>query len=166
MSTANSSRLFQPTIAWDTSPWQAARWVCQHLHEAGFQAYFVGGCVRDLLANCPVADVDCTTDATPDQVAALFNPVTKVISVGAAFGIQIVQTPMGDDIEVATFRGETEYDDHRHPRSVTFLTSLQEDLSRRDFTINALAWNPLNGQLVDPFHGEDDLRQPFTSRWI
>jgi tRNA nucleotidyltransferase/poly(A) polymerase len=154
MSTDSKKSSFHPTLAWDTKPWQAGRWVCEQLQLAGCECFFVGGCVRDLLLGHSVADIDCTTNATPDQVADIFP---KIVSVGAAFGIQIVQTPMGDDIEVATYRGETDYDDRRHPRSVRFLTSLIDDLSRRDFTINALAWDPLSAELVDPHQGQRDL---------
>ena len=151
----DSSSEFAPTITWSDNPWQAGLWVCQELRAAGFEAYFVGGCVRDLILQRHVLDIDCTTNARPDQVAKIFP---KVISVGAAFGIQIVQTPFACDIEVATFRGETVYNDHRHPESIVFLDSLAEDLQRRDFTINAMAWDPISQVLHDPYHGQSDLR--------
>ena len=84
--------------------------------------------------------------------------MSHVISVGAHFGVQIVVTPFGYHIEVATYRGETAYNDHRHPDSLEFLQDLSEDLARRDFTINAIAWDPISNTITDPHNGISDLQ--------
>jgi len=124
------------------------------LEEAGFQAYAVGGCVRDILLGRPIHDVDIATDAQPAQVIALFS---DTIPTGLAHGAVTVRLK-GEQFEVTTFRSEGDYSDGRHPDTVRFETDITADLSRRDFTINAMALG-LNDALVDPFGGRADLQQ-------
>lgn len=122
------------------------------LNEHGFQGYFVGGCVRDVILKRTVNDVDITTDALPGDIEAMFE---KTIDVGKEHGTIIVvmdDTPS----EVTTFRIESDYSDHRRPDSVTFTSELTGDLKRRDFTINAMAMNA-DYLLTDPFSGREDL---------
>ena len=129
---------------------------CIHtLEEAGYAAYCVGGCVRDSLLGLTPHDYDLCTNATPDQIAALFSHHTLVRSgekhgtIGVVFEKNVY--------EITTFRTEGGYQDSRHPDWVRFVPTVQEDLSRRDFTVNAMAYNPKEG-LVDPFGGQDDLQ--------
>ncbi len=131
------------------------RRVVDRLRAAGYQAYPVGGCVRDLLLGRPVTDWDLTTDARPGQVSELFD---KVIPTGIDHGtvtVMVGQVP----IEVTTFRGEDRYSDGRHPDQVVFLDSLEEDLKRRDFTINAMALDLEGARIVDPHAGQGDLQR-------
>jgi len=124
------------------------------LQGTGFQAYAVGGCVRDLLLERPIHDIDIATDATPDQVTALFP---RTVPTGLAHGT--VTVLLGDErFEVTTFRSESGYSDGRHPDAVHFETDITADLSRRDFTINAMALD-LDGNLLDPFGGQEDLQR-------
>lgn len=127
--------------------------VLDRLEQAGFQAYLVGGCVRDLLLNVPPEDYDIATDATPEQVQKLFP---GSVPTGLRHGTVSVLKD-GHRIEVTTFRTEGEYLDARRPGSVTFVKSLETDLARRDFTINAMAMDR-RGVLIDPFGGREDLR--------
>jgi tRNA nucleotidyltransferase (CCA-adding enzyme) len=129
--------------------------VLRRLGEAGHRSWIVGGAVRDVLLHRPreAADFDVATPATPDQVGALFP---KVIPTGIEHGTVTVVAG-GFAIEVTTFRGEGRYLDGRRPESVTFHTDLEADLARRDFTMNALAWDPIGGEFRDPFDGRRDL---------
>lgn len=130
--------------------------VLRTLGRAGYRSWVVGGAVRDLLlgrAREAAADVDIATPARPEQVSALFR---KVIPTGAEHGTVTVIAG-GAPIEVTTFRGEGAYLDGRRPSTVTFLADIDEDLARRDFTVNAIAYDPLSGELRDPFGGQDDL---------
>lgn len=130
--------------------------VLRTLARAGHRSWVVGGAVRDLLlgrVRHGAADVDIATPARPEQVSALFR---KVIPTGAEHGTVTVLAG-GEPIEVTTFRGEGAYLDGRRPSTVTFLADVDEDLARRDFTVNALAWDPLAGELRDPFGGQADL---------
>ncbi|HEY4395694.1 MAG TPA: HDIG domain-containing protein [Polyangia bacterium] len=129
--------------------------LCRRLRAAGHQAHLVGGGVRDMFAGRPPADFDLATDARPDAVVALFN--TFAIPTGLKHGTVTVLTETRRPVEVTTFRGEGEYLDGRRPVSVTYVDSLTEDLSRRDFTMNAIAFEPLDRQLTDPFDGQGDL---------
>ncbi|MDY3036426.1 MAG: HD domain-containing protein [Absicoccus sp.] len=122
-------------------------------HQAGFQAYIVGGCVRDSLLNKVPHDYDVTTNAKPEQVQALFE---RTIPTGIDHGTITVMSEC--PVEVTTFRQESMYSDHRHPDHVAFVNDLIEDLARRDFTINAMAYDPILG-LVDPFGGQTDLEK-------
>ena len=123
------------------------------LEKAGFEAYAVGGCVRDTILNRIPGDWDITTSARPEQVKSLFR---RTIDTGIRHGTVTVM--MGKTgYEVTTYRVDGEYEDGRHPKDVTFTASLTEDLARRDFTINAMAYSPKTG-IIDVFHGIDDLK--------
>lgn len=126
--------------------------ILETLNQKGFQAYLVGGCVRDQVLNIECHDYDITTDATPQQVLDLFH---SSASCGMKHGTIIVQKET--DVEITTFRKESNYTDHRHPDSVTFVQDLSQDLKRRDFTVNALAYNPQTG-IIDLFHGLEDCQ--------
>ncbi|MCM2335149.1 MAG: tRNA cytidylyltransferase [Anaeromyxobacteraceae bacterium] len=128
--------------------------VLRRLGEAGHRSWLVGGAVRDLLLGRPHGDFDLATPATPQQVMALFP---RVVPTGLAHGTVTVLVDKAHKVEVTTFRGEGAYRDGRRPESVTFHTDLVEDLARRDFTVNALAFDPLAGELADPHGGQDDL---------
>ena len=123
------------------------------LEQAGFEACFVGGCVRDTLLGRPVHDWDITTSALPEQTMALFP---RCIPTGLKHGTVTVLLN-GESFEVTTFRKDGAYHDARHPDEVTFVPRLEEDLARRDFTINAMAMH-LDGSITDCFHGREDLQ--------
>ena len=130
--------------------------VVARLTEASHDAYVVGGCVRDAIRGVDPQDWDIATDATPDEIQQLF---AKSLYTNR-FGTVVVRS--GEhEVEVTTYRTETGYTDHRRPDHVAFTDSLHEDLSRRDFTMNAMAWRPARngtaGELVDPFGGQRDL---------
>ncbi len=129
--------------------------VLQRLEAAGYQAFVVGGCVRDLLLGKQPQDYDITTSARPEQVMALFAP--HAIPTGLQHGTVTVRQS-GRSFEITTFRADGPYSDSRHPDTVTFSTELAEDLQRRDFTINAMAMD-LRGELTDLFGGQEDLRR-------
>lgn len=132
---------------------EAGRSVIRTLESEGYAAYFVGGYVRDLLLNRPLNDVDVATSALPEQVMEIFD---HGIPTGIAHGTVTVLLD-SIPIEVTTFRQETGYKDHRHPDAVFFVDKIEEDLSRRDFTINAMAMD-LQGKLIDPYGGYTDLQ--------
>ncbi len=149
------------------------RAVCTRLRAAGHQAHLVGGGIRDLLLGRPPTDFDVATDAHPQQVMALFGS-RYAIPTGLQHGTVTVVTagdgPTGDQgtkaagthvakrhVEVTTFRGEGAYVDGRRPSSVTYVGSLDEDLSRRDFTMNAIGYDPVSDVLTDPFDGQADM---------
>lgn len=127
--------------------------VMSELADAGFEAYVVGGCVRDALLGKEPHDWDMTTNATPDQMKAAVS--FPSIDTGLKHGT-VTFVVDHEPIEVTTFRTDGAYSDGRHPDSVSFATRLEDDLSRRDFTVNAMAWSPEVG-LVDPFGGASDL---------
>ncbi|PTX59934.1 tRNA nucleotidyltransferase (CCA-adding enzyme) [Melghirimyces profundicolus] len=133
---------------------EAAFKVLARLEKAGHQAYLVGGCVRDRLLGMEPADYDIATDARPERVQALFP---KTVATGLKHGTVTVLMD-GQSVEVTTFRRETGYRDHRRPDRVRFVTELRQDLSRRDFTVNAMA-EDRRGRLHDPFNGAADLKQ-------
>ena len=134
-----------------------AREICNILQTAGFQAYIVGGCVRDLLLETTPKDWDICTDASPEEVMSLFP---KTYPTGLQHGT--VTVSMGDTkelhYEVTTFRVDGDYTDGRHPDNVQFVKEVELDLLRRDFTINAMAYNPITNRLIDPFFGIVDLQ--------
>lgn len=132
----------------------AALKAVEQLNTAGFPAYFVGGCVRDCLMGRTPGDYDLTTAALPEQVEAVFAG-QRIIETGLKHGTVTVLLE-GLPLEITTFRRESAYTDHRHPDAVVFTPSLREDLARRDFTVNAMAWSPVEG-LQDPFGGRKDL---------
>ena len=125
----------------------------RRLQRAGHDAYLVGGCVRDLLRGVPVSDWDIATNARPEEVLRLFP---SAIPTGLKHGTVTVPTEAGP-CEVTTFRIEWGYSDARRPDHVEFVPDLEADLARRDFTVNAIAWDPLGGREVDPFGGRADL---------
>lgn len=124
------------------------------IQDAGYEAYAVGGCVRDSILGRKPQDWDITTSAKPEQVKALFR---RTIDTGIQHGTVTVM--LGNEgFEVTTYRVDGEYEDSRHPKEVTFTANLEEDLKRRDFTINAMAYNERDG-LVDLFEGQSDLER-------
>jgi tRNA nucleotidyltransferase/poly(A) polymerase len=130
-----------------------ARTVVAKLQEAGFEALYAGGCVRDRLRNVAPHDYDIATSARPEQVQALFR---RTVAVGAQFGvISVLDGKM--EFQVATFRSDGVYQDGRHPESVVF-SDAEEDAKRRDFTINGLFWDPIRQTLRDYVGGEADLK--------
>ena len=128
------------------------KFVLRTLTQNGYEAYIVGGCVRDSLLGIIPSDYDVTTSAKPQEIIGLFD---KTVPTGIKHGTVTVIIE-NEPIEVTTFRTEGEYKDSRHPRNVKFVTDLREDLSRRDFTVNAMAYNETAG-LVDLFGGLGDL---------
>jgi poly(A) polymerase len=150
----------------DTPAWLAAEAIVERLRDAGNQAYFAGGCVRDLLLGREPKDYDVATSATPDMVLAMFK---KTFAVGAHFGVVLVVSPGPDAseimTEVATFRQDGAYLDGRRPEAVRFSNSAAEDVERRDFTINGMLLDPLKlsatgnlaGSVLDYVGGREDL---------
>ena len=131
-----------------------AKYIIETIQAAGFEAYVVGGCVRDsILGRCP-EDWDITTSARPEQVKALFR---RTIDTGIQHGTVTVMLDK-EGFEVTTYRVDGKYEDSRHPKEVTFTRNLKEDLLRRDFTINAMAYNDKDG-IVDIFGGMQDLEK-------
>ncbi|MCS6976551.1 MAG: CCA tRNA nucleotidyltransferase [Gemmatales bacterium] len=137
---------------------QFAYSVVHRLRDAGYQALFAGGCVRDMLLGLEPHDFDVATDARPEEVQRLFR---RTLAVGASFGVIEVLGPRGEDgkplrVQVSTFRAEGPYSDGRHPDRVTFTTA-EGDASRRDFTINGLFYDPIAAQVIDYVGGRKDL---------
>ncbi|MEK7468247.1 MAG: CCA tRNA nucleotidyltransferase [Planctomycetota bacterium] len=132
---------------------EAALTVVKKLREAGFEAYFAGGCVRDRLLGREPGDHDVATNAVPDAVQKVFR---RNVAVGKQFGV-IIALVQDEEVEVATFRADAKYTDGRHPDSVTF-SDLKSDVLRRDFTINGMMEDPLTGQVVDLVGGQADLK--------
>jgi tRNA nucleotidyltransferase (CCA-adding enzyme) len=129
--------------------------LCRRIHAAGFRAWVVGGSLRDLLLGRAPKDWDLATSAMPQELMRLFQ---RVVPTGLAHG---TVTVLWDDAayELTTLRGEGAYSDSRHPDEVFFVKDIEEDLARRDFTVNALAYDPLEEQLIDPFGGLGDLER-------
>jgi poly(A) polymerase len=135
------------------APRDLANSICETLQRNGHQAFLVGGCVRDLLLGREPADYDVSTDASPERVLELFPPS---IGVGAQFGVVLV--PRGaEKVEVATFRRDVGYSDGRHPDQVEYAATAEEDVSRRDFTINGLLMRHDTGEVLDYVGGRADL---------
>jgi tRNA nucleotidyltransferase (CCA-adding enzyme) len=132
------------------------------LHSSGFEAFIVGGCVRDLLMNRKPKDWDITTNASPDDILSLFKKARYENQFGT---VAVINEDSNSDkvdettriIEITPYRIDGEYSDKRHPDSVIFTRNLTEDLERRDFTINAIAYNTVNSEVIDPFGGILDL---------
>ncbi len=133
---------------------EKVKFIIETIENAGFEAYAVGGCVRDSMMNREPNDWDITTSAKPHEVKALFP---RTIDTGIQHGTVTVMMKK-DGFEVTTYRIDGEYEDSRHPKEVTFTPDLSEDLRRRDFTINAMAYNDRTG-LVDLFGGKEDLER-------
>jgi poly(A) polymerase len=136
------------------TPRELANSICDTLIREGHQAFLVGGCVRDLLLGREPADYDIATDATPDRVISLFP---DAVAVGAQFGVIIVPRD-GHHVEVATFRSDIGSADGRHPERVVFTSSPEQDVQRRDFTINGLLMRHDTGRVLDFVAGQTDLR--------
>jgi tRNA nucleotidyltransferase (CCA-adding enzyme) len=134
------------------------RTVCETLAGAGYQAVAVGGAVRDAILGHAPGDWDIATSARPEQVMALFR---HTVPTGLAHGTVTIVTGRGEDshVEVTTFRGEGAYTDARRPDHVTFGVPLVEDLARRDLRVNAIAYDPAKGLLIDPYDGQRDLAE-------
>ncbi len=131
---------------------QKAKYIIETVMDAGFEAYVVGGCVRDSILGRKPMDWDITTSARPEQIKGLFH---RTIDTGLQHGTVTVM--LGEEgFEVTTYRVDGEYEDGRHPKEVTFTPNLEEDLKRRDFTINAMAYNEQRG-LIDLFGGIEDM---------
>lgn len=131
-----------------------ARHIVLRLREAGFEAYYAGGCVRDMLLGATPHDYDVATSARPEQVQALFP---RTVPVGAQFGVILV-VEGAQEFQVATFRADGAYLDGRHPQDVTFTTA-EGDAQRRDFTVNGLFYDPEAGRVIDYVGGGQDLAQ-------
>jgi poly(A) polymerase len=136
-----------------------AEQICSTLRGAGYRAYFVGGCVRDILLGREPADYDVSTEATPDRVEQIFP---NSLTVGAQFGVVVVIAESAQEnnlqAEIATFRSDVGYSDGRHPDAVVYTKSAEEDVKRRDFTINGLLLDPKTNEVLDYVGGRDDLR--------
>lgn len=137
----------------DKLPHQAL-WTLSKLNTAGFEAFLVGGCVRDLLMGREPGDYDITTAAMPEQVESVFAG-ERIIETGLKHGTVTVLRE-GLPLEITTYRRDLAYSDHRHPDAVCFTPRLEDDLARRDFTVNAMAFHPDRG-LVDCFGGREDI---------
>ncbi|MCD5389967.1 MAG: CCA tRNA nucleotidyltransferase [Candidatus Pacebacteria bacterium] len=139
-------------------------WVLGRLQNAGFESFIVGGCVRDLFIERTPNDWDITTNAIPEQIMEVFEETDMRVVYENSFGtVGIVNKELEKDdvsyeIEVTPYRTETTYSDGRHPDSVTFSDSINEDVKRRDFTINAMAYDPISNILVDNYEGQKDLK--------
>jgi len=127
--------------------------ICRRLREHGRRGWIVGGCVRDLIRDKPAKDWDVATDARPEEVIRFFR---KVVPTGLQHGTVTVVL-RGAHYEVTTLRGDGEYSDGRRPDKVEFVDDIVADLSRRDFTVNAIALDPVDGHIIDPFGGRTDL---------
>ena len=127
--------------------------ICKTLQAAGFEAWLVGGAVRDSLLNKEAHDWDIATNALPNKVRSLFK---QVILTGLKHGTVTVIIN-NQQFEITTYRGEDNYTDGRRPDEITFLQTIEEDLARRDFTINSIAYNPLSNEFKDPYGGMVDL---------
>lgn len=136
------------------TPRELANSICETLQRNGHQALLVGGCVRDLLLGREPADYDVTTDATPERVMEIFP---ESIAVGAQFGVVLVPRD-GQKVEVATFRSDVGYSDGRHPDRVVYAKTPEEDVKRRDFTINGLLMRHDSGEILDFVDGQADLK--------
>ena len=135
------------------------------LQGAGHEAFLVGGCVRDLIMGIKPKDYDVTTNATPEQIIALFPKTfyentygtVGVVTCGEE-GLPVCSDETIKIIEVTPYRLETTYSDNRHPDEVLWSNNIEDDLKRRDFTCNAIAYNPVTGEVVDPFNGQNDIK--------
>ena len=128
--------------------------ILTRLHEAGFEAFCVGGAVRDSIMGIAPGDWDITTSALPEETRGVFSDF-KTIDTGLKHGTLTVIIDH-KPYEITTYRIDGEYGDNRHPESVSFTRNIEDDLARRDFTVNAIAYNPSRG-IVDPYGGQSDI---------
>ncbi|MFL6556270.1 MAG: CCA tRNA nucleotidyltransferase, partial [Bacillus sp. (in: firmicutes)] len=135
-------------------PFLSASPVLKRIEDAGYEAYFVGGSVRDFLLKREINDVDIATSATPAEVKRIFS---RTVDIGIEHGTVLVLFN-NESYEITTFRTESEYQDFRRPKEVSFIRSLHEDLKRRDFTMNAIAMDR-NNKLIDPFNGYSAIKE-------
>jgi poly(A) polymerase/tRNA nucleotidyltransferase (CCA-adding enzyme) len=129
--------------------------IAKKLHEKSHEAWVVGGSIRDILIGRPAYDHDIATDATPEEVMSIFR---RTVPTGVKHGTVTVLWG-GESVEVTTFRSDGDYTDARHPDAVTYAKTILEDLARRDFTLNGLAYNPVSDSLIDPFGGTRDIEK-------
>ena len=125
--------------------------------DKNFKCYLVGGCIRNLLLKKPVKDWDMTTNATPDQILQIFPDGFY----DNKFGTVGIPTDNNAIVEITTFRTERDYLDSRHPANVKWGKTIEEDLERRDFTVNAIAYDLQNDQIIDLFEGQFDLKNKY-----
>ena len=129
--------------------------IIKRLEAKGYPTYPVGGCVRDSILGRKIKDIDLTTLARPDEIKEVFSN-EKLIDIGKKFGtIKVISK--GEEFEITTFRSDGKYLDGRHPDEISFSDNLIDDLKRRDFTINAMAYD--KGKIIDPFYGRCDLEK-------
>lgn len=140
-------------LIWSFS--KASVTVLERLEDSGYKAYLVGGCLRDMMMGRQPHDFDIATSAEPETVMSIFSDF-EVIPTGIKHGTVTVMID-GEPIEITTFRKDSDYSDGRRPDSITFTDKIEDDLSRRDFTINAMAFG-LDGEIVDPFGGKSDIK--------
>lgn len=137
---------------------EKANYFIDIIEKAGFEAYQVGGCVRDYFMQKECNDIDITTSAKPLELEEILkNNNIKYIETGLKHGT-VTAVFENDNFEITTYRCDGEYNDNRHPESVTFVREIDDDLSRRDFTINAIAYNPNKNEIVDLFGGREDIK--------
>ena len=141
-------------------------WVLKTMHDAGFEAFLVGGCVRDLFLGRDAKDWDITTNALPEQIISLFEGKGMKTIYENPFGtVEVLDKERRDrgenifSVEITPYRRESVYSDKRHPDSVSFSQHIEDDLQRRDFTVNAMAYDPHRDTLVDLYGGQEDLRK-------
>jgi len=131
--------------------------ILESLHSSGFEGYLVGGCVRDLILKNSPKDWDITTNAIPEEIQSIFPDSFYENSFGTVGVKTRAEDPKYSVVEITPYRTETTYSDNRHPDEVSFSKTIDEDLKRRDFTINAIAYNPLNDEVIDLFEGQKDI---------
>ena len=135
-------------------------WILEKLESAGYRADIVGGPVRDLIRGVEPHDFDITTSALPEQTKAVFSG-ERIVETGIKHGtVSLIKN--GEQYEITTYRVDGEYEDNRHPKSVSFTDRIEEDLARRDFTVNAIAYSPKRG-ITDPFGGALDIEKKLIS---
>jgi putative nucleotidyltransferase with HDIG domain len=134
------------------------RTITETLEKGGFETYLVGGCVRDLLLNRTPKDWDITTNANPEQIQELFEETFYENDYGTVGVVSETENESLKVVEITPYRLESVYSDARRPDSVQFSNNLEDDLKRRDFTMNAIAYSVSKGELVDPYNGQDDLK--------
>ncbi len=133
--------------------------VLNALEDAGFSAHIVGGCLRDIMLGLNPKDWDVATEAKPEEITPLFPKTVYENSFGTVTVVnEEIETENLKHIQVTTFRTEKDYTDHRHPDTVKFVPSIEEDIARRDFTINAMSYRKYNGQLIDLYNGQKDIK--------
>ena len=141
-------------------------WVLETMHDAGFEAFLVGGCVRDLFLERDAKDWDITTNALPEQIISLFGEKGMKTIYENSFGtVEVLDKERRDkgadvfSVEITPYRKEGVYSDKRHPDSVSFSQHIEDDLQRRDFTVNAMAYDPHHNTLIDLYRGQEDLEK-------